>query len=104
MTNSIPAAPLPGPGDTVWFVFHGVVHSGLVARVEPAGKPMAYACVWVQMGKGVTCLHGTNPAIDGDTDHWYLTEAQAETVVNAEEMRRKRIADTHRRSLGQAPA
>ncbi len=87
---------LPDRGDTVWFVFHGVVHSGPVVRVEPTGKPMAYARVWVQMEKGVTSLHGANPAIGGDTDHWYKTEAQAQAIVNAKKDRLQRIADSRR--------
>lgn len=87
---------LPDRGDTVWFVFHGVVRSGPVVRVEVAGKPMAYPCVWVQMEKGVACLHGANPAIVGDTDHWYETEAEAQTIVNAEKDRLQRVANSRR--------
>lgn len=87
---------LPSLGSTVWFVFHGDVYSGPVVRVEPPGKPMAYACVWVRMGKGLTCLHGANPASSGDSDHWYATAAQAQAIVDAEKEQLRRVADSHR--------
>lgn len=88
---------LPSIGDRVWHVFHGMVRSGLVSKVDPPGRPMAYAAVFVTENGGTCCVHGTNPAIMGDTDHWYWTEAEAQAVVDAEADRVRRIRENAKR-------
>ncbi len=47
-------------------------------------------------GEGSYQLARANPAIGGDTDHWYKTEAQAQAIVNAKKDRLQRIADSRR--------
>lgn len=76
---------LPTVGDEVWFVFHGLVCRGRVARINKPGQPMAYACVFVKFGDkpdaGETCLHGRSPAKTGEGDHWYWSEQDAWNVI-----------------------
>lgn len=89
-------ATLPSVGDRIWHVFHGAVRSGLVSKVTRPVDPLkGYAAVFVTEAGGTCCVHGANPAIVADTDHWYWAEATAQAVVDAEAalvQRRREIA------------
>lgn len=83
MKTSLTGAKLPVVGECVWHIFHGVVRSGTVSKVDPPGQPMGYAAIFITENGGTCCVHGANPAVTNDTDHWYWTEAEAQAVIDA---------------------
>lgn len=96
MKNEAVTDYLPVPGEEVWYVWHGnVVRCGTVERVKKPGDPMSmsYAVVVVRDGKGATSLHGRNPGILGDTNHWYATKAEAQAVADEKEARYRGVAE-----------
>lgn len=88
MTGPFPLdSKLPAVGDRVWHVHLGKVRSGHVSKVCPRGHPMGYAAVFVSTNGGICCVHGRNPSIKDDADHWYWTEAEAKAVADLEKNR-----------------
>lgn len=83
MKTSLTGAHLPVVGDRVWHIFHGVVRSGPVSKVDPPGQPMGYAAVFITENGGTCCVHGANPSVMNDTDGWYWSEAEAQAAVDA---------------------
>ena len=89
MDNRQSSTRLPAVGDLVWHVHLGKVRSGRVSKVDPPGRPMGYAAVFVTANGGTCCVHGANPSIKDDTNHWYWTEAEAQAVAELEQERRE---------------